>query len=394
MSYKARASDIGSKHTFSGSGSKPGRARIFGIVLASMVVSCVSPVCADPAPDNPPGNDPLPMVFCFRVTDIERVALFDGTPDNDFVFQFETLNWTGTAAGGVNLAGTIGTTTVLGTAPSIVGIGIDRDGRGGPLGGSDIDAWGLGTTTGSGTFDATAIQSGRGRGDIGSATNDWSNAAFSTTTANWAIGAGTATPFQDLLFVASPGDGVLPSALVPSQTPPFSFGDLDTLGDSAVDGGPGTSAVEENGVTVIADSFGNVLDGFTMTIQDWDIGEILSLNWFLLNSSGAPIGVMGEGNAFGFGLVNFARIPVGGALPGPVFPGAGNTGFVQSGSVFYDTVFEVPNPAEFGVEFGAGITMPFINPSDNTFDAPVVPEPVTFAILALGGLGVLRRRRR
>ena len=70
--------------------------------------------------------------------------------------------------------------------PTIVAAGIDRDGRGGRLGGSDIDATGLRLTTSSGMFDATAFHSGQGRGDVGGALNDWTPVRFSRTSAVWA----------------------------------------------------------------------------------------------------------------------------------------------------------------------------------------------------------------
>jgi hypothetical protein len=88
-------------------------------------------------------------------------------------------------------------------------------------------------------------------------------------------------------------------------------------------------------------------------------------------------------------------------LPGPVF--AGNVGFDQSGNSFYDTVYEIPNPAEFAAEFGAGLTAEFVNPANNIFDLPInterlVPEPATFvfassSLLALTGISLRNRRK-
>jgi hypothetical protein len=142
------------------------------LVIGSLVTALsASTATADPVPI-------LPEVFCFRITDIGRISGLDGTDGNDFVFEFEVLNWSDTPAAGVVIASTIGTSGFGSTSPTISGIGIDADGRGGPLGGTDIDASGLGLTSGSGTFDATAIHSGRGRGDIPGSLNDWSATAF------------------------------------------------------------------------------------------------------------------------------------------------------------------------------------------------------------------------
>ena len=77
---------------------------------------------ADPAPA-------VPDVFCFRITDIERVPA--GGP-NAFLFEFEFLNWTGTPAEGIDLTMNVGTSSLVGGIPSIAVARVDENGRGGP----------------------------------------------------------------------------------------------------------------------------------------------------------------------------------------------------------------------------------------------------------------------
>ena len=364
------------------------------VFVVGLLVSVVGSSVADPVPppSPPPGPPPLPFpqVFCFRITDIERVP---GDVEADaFIFEFEALNWTATAAGGLSLAATIGTTNVDGFNPTIVGNGIDPDGRGGPVGGSDI---------GPGVFDALPIQSGRGRGDTGGLLNDWTAVGTTATTASWSGAAGTAIPSQDLLGVANGGGDA--RSLVP--------GAITTLDSStAIDGGipniSGTYSPDDAppfaGPPAV-DGSGNVLDGFTMTIDDFDVGETISMNWFLLDGAQQPIGVAGQGNAFGFGLINLQRAALG-ANAGPALfgsPAGNNTGMGQTPTLFYDSVFDVPNPANFVGEFGAGLTAPFSNPDDNQFDAPsnadlIVPVPaaVWMSIPVLCGIVFVRVIRR
>lgn len=384
------------------------RALTAGLALGFAAV----PVLADP-----PADPQIPGVFCFRITDIERVDLADGSPNNDYVFGFEVLNWTNRPAEGVFISSNRGTRVnprVGDALPTIAGIGVDRDGRGGltPDTG-DVDASGYGITSGSGTFDDPAIHSGRGRGDIAGALNDWDGTSFDARNAWWE--GGTPVPFADLLG-ALPRGFPEPADLIPSQTPPFTNGDLDTLGDPAIDGGPGTIA--NAGPNSLGAPNGNVLDGFTMTVSDFDPGEVLSLNWFLLGADPlgpglVPIGTAGGGNNYGFGTVSLTLID--GSAPDPVL--SGNTGFLNNPLVFASDpngapVNNIPappvtepaggggliGPPHFALEFGAGLTAPFSNPSDNFFDAPTnaVTTPTPLGVLGglMGAAIVVTRRRR
>lgn len=178
----------------------------------------------------------------------------------------------------------------------------------------------------------------------------------------------------------------------------------DNRADLGVDGGPGIvlptpsatlpaaliDPVSRSG----ADGVANVLDGFVLRVDDFDVGETLSLNWFLTDGVN-PIGVAGRGNQMGFGIFTLSRIPIGGPLPGPVF--VGNIGVAGSPTEFFDTTWNVPNPALFAAEFGSQLTGAFLNPPDNIFSAPinaqVVPEPSTLLPGATLLLGVVLHSR-
>ncbi|MDA0657791.1 MAG: PEP-CTERM sorting domain-containing protein [Planctomycetota bacterium] len=348
---------------------------------------------ADPPVALPP-DFPTDQLFCFRITDLERIP--GDAEGNAFRVQLQVLNWTNHQADALIMSVNEGTTGGV----RIANASIDINGRGGPIGGNEI---------GSGAFDGTAIHSGRGQGDLPGLTNDWQVGTVSTTHVQWDnANNGTPIPNRDLLFTIEGSS----SFLVPG------FG-TDGLGDSAVDGGPTPYTNQgPGGGQPSPDGSGNVLDGFVLDIDNWDEGEVFSLNWFLAASfegSGAlqtasilppgqffPIGTSAFGNDFGFGIINLVRIgdSIGTPapnLPGPVFEG--NTGFVQNGTTFYDTVYEIPNPAEFAAELGAAITGRFLNNSDNVFGAQVntnlVPEPTNVVILGAGlaALGLSRRKQ-
>jgi len=375
-----------------------GRSRHIALAAALVPLGSVgmNSAKAAPTPSLPPEIYPA-VPFSIRITDMERVP---GDVEEDaFRVEFEVLNWTGWNGDGLVMSSNVGVTAREGSAPMISGAAIDPDGRGGPAGGSHI---------GAGVFDATAIHSGRGRGDLAFKLNDWQVKSITPSFVQYdrfdgsplhPTLVGTQINFRNLDLNA------------PHAVPGYG---IDSLGDSAFDGGPGPYNPSSPGSGPISSGSGNVLDGFVLDVDDWDVGEIFSLNWFLATLTGASgglesdafvaIGTYGEGSEFAFGTINLARLQpsIGGPagnLPGPVFDG--NTGFDQSPLSFYDTVYEIPNPAEFAAEFGAGLTAPFLNPADNFFNAPInthlVPEPGSIVVVGCGIttiVGLAGRRRR
>ena len=131
------------------------------------------------------------------------------------------------------------------------------------------------------------------------------------------------------------------------------------------------------------DDGNNARDGFTFTVDGFDSGETFSVNWFLTRSDfeggSIPIGSTLGGNAFGFGVINFARADDGN-FPGPIFEG--NTGFQQTPLEFFGGVQVVPDPAEWAVEFGAGITAKFVTSGDNIGGPPNV---LPLSSITIGG---------
>ena len=340
---------------------------------------------AAPTVSLPPEFPAVP--FSLRITDLERVPA-DAEGDA-FRVEFEVLNWTFWNGDGLVMSTNVGVTALEGTAPAISGASIDPDGRGGALGGNDI---------GPGIFDATAIHSGRGRGDIPFRQNDWH------------VKSQTPSFVRFDRFDGSPVHPTITGSAIPQGRLVFPFAvpgfGTDGLGDSALDGGPGPYVPASPGHGPIGGGNGNILDGFVLDVDDWDAGEVFSMNWFLATLTGASGGLESDafaaiatasgGSQFAFGALNLARVEPSmgspaGSLPGAVFDG--NTGFDQSGFSFYDTVYEIPNPAEFAAEFGAGLTAPFLNPGDNIFNAPIntqliVPEPGTLGLVFSGFAGL------
>ena len=320
-----------------------------------------------PAPVIPPFIPP--PVFCFRLTDIADVV---GDPEgNAFIFEFEVLNWTNQPAFGLDLAQALAFTPItFGGQPTIIGNGIDPDGRTiGP--GSD----GANLSPADGTFMPAKF----------GAANGWTPGATSPTTANYfTLGAGI--PNRDLLGVP-PGPGPARTAaalaLVPSDgvAPNFvdGFGRPNIGNFEAIDnGGPGVDGLPDN-----------VLDGFLLEVDDFDLGETLSLNWFLNDALGVPIGTSSMGNAYGFGNFNLYRSTLGfgpaDRLPAlwrrqPDSPfGDGQnrgSGLPPGPTAAQFTSTSVPFGNIFAMEPGAALTAPFEDPADQCPTCDVNGDPL------------------
>lgn len=366
---------------------------------------------ADPIPRPPNPEVKLPPVFCFRFTDIKAVP--DDPEGDKFQFEFEVLNWTNTPAAGVAIALNEGTgaSGAVNKVPFLAGGKIDNNGR--PIGKGD-DAGPTGNLN---------------------KLNDWNVAKSSDSAIEWE--AGTAIANSNLLGATSTQQAC---ALVPgcqvevtqtqTQCSSWWWRWWGRRCWTVNDFNPLVPDMES------VDNGNNVLDGFVVTVDDFDEKEVVSLNWFLLDDSGNPIGVSGKGNAYGFGTVNLYRQPLDESTdPGALF--AGNAGLGESPTLFYDNVNRVTEPmlapaatafsnlglassplraapdenliALFKAEFGPGTTATFSNPADNRFNAPTnaqlqpgftpvppqpVPEPSSLAMVGLAGLSLLRLKRR
>ena len=377
-------------------------------ILAAIASTCsvgIKVALADP-PAMPPPETILPPVFCFRFTDIKAV---EDDPEGDkFQLAFEVLNWSNQPAAGVRIALTEGSTEVDGKAPTFAGAGVDGNGR--PLG-PDADP-----LPGNQLFSNTSkvVQS------TDSAIQwDTSQLDFNTF-ANGAI------PNRDLLGVG-PRNTPAACALVPGcrvigNSNPF-FGTPEVADWDTVDDGD------------------NVLDGFVITVDDFDEQEVISFNWDLLNVAGNRIG---DTNDYGFGTVNIARLPIHEDSHANFRVFERNTGVERTKRVFAENSYLVKeySPvnydrtlasgfsgrnaiatetngstgeeeliAIFAAEFGAGITGPFLNPEDNIFNSPVnaklvnpknggpivppksVPEPSIIAMLGMTAIAIFGYKR-
>lgn len=419
-----------------------------GLVVGGTLLALASQVSADPPPA------PLPDVFCFKITDIERpISAYTGDDpvngdlidDDRFLFEFEVLNWTDSFVYGVQLSLNTGTTT-----PRLSDAFIDRDGRGGSVGDAtdplygEIDGQKLtggGRTPDHGHADPIPHKHGRGSIIFGEPDsienfNDWDVLELSPTTVTFDadIGFVNGDPFNNG-FAIIPEDLLGGTGRVPGTG-------RDALGDSAIDGGPGCAnrnptvpgdcddpisfdngyyerGPDDSSPLVLGETplcfdgpaFCNVVDGFVIEIDDFDVGDTLSFNWALLTlDADAPECIEPDvggclaliGGGFGSGVLNLTRLD-GGDLPGPLFEG--NTGFNQNPELFFDEVYDLPNPAGFAGEVGGGIVAAFMNEDDNRYGlventgpAASVPEPGALLLLGSGllvifAIGYWRNRR-
>ncbi len=335
--------------------------------IASAFSVGVKAALADPPPAPPPQTK-LPPVFCFRFTDIKAV---EDDPEGDkFQIAFEVLNWSNQPAAGVRIAMNEGTRGLEGAAPTFAGAGIDGNGRPNGPDADPLPGNQLFTNTGKVVQSTeTAIQ--------------WNASQFDFNT--FVDGP---IPNRNLLGVGERNTpaacALVPGCRVVGHPNPF-FGTPQVADWETVDNG------------------NNVLDGFIITVDDFDEAEVLSFNWDLLNVGGNRIG---DTNDYGFGTVNIARIPIRetGNPDSDFRIFEQNTGVERSNRLFaenshtvteyspvdYDTTiaggFSATNAlatqtinstagdepiALFAAEFGAAITGEFLNPADNIFGVPV-----------------------
>ncbi len=335
-----------------------------------MFVVIPVPIFADPIPNDPLNpNTVLPKVFCIRITDI-RADKAD-PENNKFTFEFEVLNWSDSFATDVHFS-LAGPDT---SGVRFMGAGIDEDGR--PLipwpAGGPFDP--LEDANSNGILDLGEDLNGDGR-----LTND--PLPGSSTSNTWAV-EGSSLSDTNIVWETSffAVDYEMPS-IIPLAYAGFSGGEIrplhilgstgtqENVNNLLLDNIPSIDSIDAAGnvfpTEAIDDGF-NALDGFTFTVDNFDDGDTFQINWFL-SDFGDPIGTSGNGNQYGFGVINLARAD-GGGLPGPVF--TANTGFQQTQLEFYDSVYIVPDPAGVGAEFGAGITAKFLESNDNVFDAGI-----------------------
>jgi len=341
---------------------------VMSTILLTSLIMMPMQIMADPPPI-PPGPV-LPIVFCVRITDI---SMSQSDPDGDkFTFEFEMMNWSDVEADGLELS----LAQPVSGGVFISAASVDVNGR--PLIPLDVDGDGF-VTDPAGTEDLEDLNNngilddGEDLNNSGRLDNDkppgnlatnntWTVSSSTSTQVVWA---GAAIPNRDLLGATTTNAA---NQLIP-HFPPDAAGPL------------GVTSVDGNGVVTpqeAIDDGENVLDGFSVELDDFDEGDTVTLNWILTND-GNPIGTPSSGNGYGFGVINLARSVTPGTLPGVLF--LPNSGFTQSQTVFYDNVFTInialgaspPNPndgtilltpVDFSGELMAQSTAPFANPGD------------------------------
>lgn len=301
-----------------------------------LALALAAPAFSNPPP---PSQFAVPDVHVIRVTDADV-----HTKTGNLRLMFEILNWTDSAVDQVvlieNDAGSLIPATA-GGLPVIAAASVEFDGRPlNPLAGpADDDA----------NFPPQDCSPCTDPDKIG-ASNSFSAGMPSTTKVVYTSDG--SIPPRDLLGAA---DANAACALVPGCTAAGNpIADVERI---------------DNGL-----SPDNVLDGFVLEFTDFDVGEVISFNVFLIDELGEVIGYHDGadfvGNAFGFGTINIFR---GDGLPTrshgpPVWtrPGRGavigNTGTVDPPDNLRDMF--VQNDF-FQVEVGAALTAPFRNSTDN-----------------------------
>lgn len=313
-------------------------------------------VNADPSAPPPTKCDPtnpdfvapcvLPHVFCFRITDIapDKTDPTGGT----FTFEFEILNWANAPAFGLVIAlAQPDTSSVRFTAA-----GVDSNGR--PVGPASMPP----------------------PGNLPSSfSNSWAVVTQTSTMIEWqapGFGIPPGVPNRDLVGAANVNGGAAGTAAADALIPGFP-------GTTTIDAAGNVSPVEA------IDNGDNVLDGFTFKVNNFNPLSIFQMNWFLEGAipigialpdplALVPLGTSLGGSNFGFGVIILGRLTSGGAGMGATVYN-GNTGINQGQLNFFDSVFNVPDPALMAAEFGAGLTAAFVNPADNTFRAGINAVP-------------------
>lgn len=262
--------------------------------MISSIFALPNQVKADPPPAR------VPQVFCFKIMD---VAISQTTPGR-VTIEFEALNWSDTPADGIEM---ILAQPVNGDV-TISSASIDSNGR--PLYPVDVngdstntdppDAGDMKDTNTNGILDIGEDTNNSGRLDNDPApgnlatSNGWSATSVTATKVVWSANVGGAIPNQDLIGA---GSIAAASALIPHVAP-------------QPPGPLGQTTVDNNGLVTpleAIDDGNNVLDGFTVTFDSFDVGDTVTLNW-MLTSNGNPIGTSQGGNGYGFGTISFARI--------------------------------------------------------------------------------------
>lgn len=331
---------------------------------------------------DPPAPSIFPGLPVIRVTDIGAV---NGQP-NRFRIMFEVINWTNQDAYGLSVSLNVATTflpTAAGATPKVKFVNAVAAKTGRPLAPVDVTGDGLinlslpasnpqsdlEDVNSNGILNPGEDKNGNGRLDndpipgnvMPIQGNDWSVAGVTETNARWT--AGTPLPKRDLLAATTRASicSLIPGCALTAGQPKIANAET-------VDDGP------------------NVLDGFVLEVSDWEEGETLSFNWFLMGPT-LPIGNASGGSPYAFGVLSLARLPYGYPAPYPDVWYAGTKGFEQNTTLFFDHVYLLSSAgAAFAIDIGRALTLNFLNASDAPNGSGVNTGKNVSATLKLGNL--------
>ena len=253
-------------------------------LLSAVTVLVVAPVQANPPP---PSTFPVPDVQPLRVTWGSEFGGLRGlcslAPCYDLMFEVQ--NWTDQDVYGVLLTFTDADfeDVMMNPPPRFLDMFeafVESDGR--PAFGTGDDA----------NFPGGANPDGTGDPVKAGATNNFVVTAASATSVLYTLDSKSFSgiPSRDLLGAT---DSAAACALVPGCSGP----DLTIANPEQIDNGQMPD---------------NVLDGFVVTFSDFFAEEVGSLNFYLLDINGAPIGYDDGtqiiGNGFAFGVINVFQV--------------------------------------------------------------------------------------
>lgn len=158
----------------------------------------------------------------------------------------------------------------------------------------------------------------------------------------------------------------------------------------------------------------NILDGFSVGVDDLEEEEVLIYLDNILDIGGNPIDISEQDNGYGFATVNIAPTPqsdrfgfLASAAIAPIFPDS--KGFKQTPNLFADDSEPVkylpsglpgqttPTRASaeptgtpstrpiFEPEVGAGITTPFLDSGDNIYRLAISMQPIDYSSFSASG---------
>ena len=157
-------------------------------------------------------------------------------------------------------------------------------------------------------------------------------------------------------------------------------------------------SLELEGTQIIAAPGDDVIINIATDTPLYGLDAVVTVtNGDIINKAMNPIDDPGNPNAYGWDMVGYPITPIG--VPGPVVEVGGTTFTGESNLIcgyvvvaFTGTGPQVVSVAA-GVKHGGSFDNEYNTPDFSTGIVEIIPEPMTIALLGLGGLFLLRRRK-